>query len=184
MIQLQPAKCPCCGANIHVNEELTKTICQYCGTEVLIQEAIHKYKIEITGKIEVDGISTEKNQLIRAKQLLDMGQYDNANSIYKNVLKLSPTNYEAWWGIYLCESAISKYYGYTNNLGDTSPQIKADILEKNLYKYAYKAIEYADDDKKSEYKNQIASIEKYIEEIRHPIYNKRTLKDIFRRKSK
>lgn len=36
MIKLQAAKCPQCGADIEVNESLEKTICQYCGTTILI----------------------------------------------------------------------------------------------------------------------------------------------------
>lgn len=39
-MKLTPAKCPSCGANIEVNETLKNTICQYCGTTVLIEEAI------------------------------------------------------------------------------------------------------------------------------------------------
>lgn len=42
---LEPAKCPSCGANIEVNKDLEKTICQYCGTTVLIKDAIQKYKV-------------------------------------------------------------------------------------------------------------------------------------------
>ena len=40
MVELKNAKCPNCGASLQVNEKLNKTICQFCGSEVIIKEAI------------------------------------------------------------------------------------------------------------------------------------------------
>lgn len=81
MIQLREAKCPSCGANIQVNDKLENTICQYCGTQVLVEEAIQKYKIEISGKVEVDGIETRKSRLERAKKHLKLKEIKEANEI-------------------------------------------------------------------------------------------------------
>ncbi len=47
-MKLVPAKCPSCWADIEVNKDLEKTICQYCGTTVLIDDAVQKYKLEIS----------------------------------------------------------------------------------------------------------------------------------------
>lgn len=38
MIKLQAATCPQCGASIEVNEQLEKTICQFCGTTILVSD--------------------------------------------------------------------------------------------------------------------------------------------------
>ena len=59
---LEPAKCPSCGANIEVNKDLEKTICQYCGTTVLIKDAIQKYQVELTGSVQVDGLKSDKKK--------------------------------------------------------------------------------------------------------------------------
>lgn len=41
-MKLTVAKCPSCNANIEVNENLEKAICQYCGSTILIESAIKK----------------------------------------------------------------------------------------------------------------------------------------------
>ena len=40
MVKLKDAKCPNCGANIEVNDALEKTICQYCGSTVIIEVCV------------------------------------------------------------------------------------------------------------------------------------------------
>ena len=39
------AKCPCCGANIQVDQNLERAFCSYCGSEILVQDAVQKIKI-------------------------------------------------------------------------------------------------------------------------------------------
>ena len=57
-MKLIAAKCPKCNADIEVNETLDKAICQYCGSTILIESAIQKHKMEITGTIKIDGIQS------------------------------------------------------------------------------------------------------------------------------
>ena len=181
MIKLTPAKCPSCGANIEVDRNLDKTICQYCRTTIMIEEAVEKYKIEISGKIEVDGIATVNASLIRANQLMQDKEYDKANKLFKQILSKDPTNAEAWWGRYLCEEYFASYYNYQDNLGNTSPEIKAKIKKENLELYAYKAIEYSKEHKQS-YKDAIKTDEKYIEDVRNGLYNRKSFMSNFKEK--
>lgn len=171
MIKLTPAKCPSCGANIEVDRNLDKTTCQYCRTTIMIEEAVEKYKIEISGRVEVDGIATVNASLIRANQLMQDKEYDKANTLFKQVLSTDPTNAEAWWGRYLCEEFFASYYNYQDNLGNSSPEIKAKIKKENLELYAYKAIEYAKEDHKQSYKDAIKADEEYIEKVRNGLFN-------------
>ena len=85
-MKFTPAKCPSCGANIEVNENLEKTICQYCGTTVLIQDAIQKYKIEVSGKVKVDGILGKSELLEQAKNHIKLEEYREAEVILRQII--------------------------------------------------------------------------------------------------
>ena len=84
-MKLTPAKCPCCGANLEVNEALKNTICQYCGTTVLIEETIEKYNIELSGKVEVEGIKTDSKKIENAKKHMAIGEYIKAQDLLNEV---------------------------------------------------------------------------------------------------
>ena len=43
-MKLVAAKCPSCGANIKVDRSLKLTRCEYCNTEITVEEAVEKVK--------------------------------------------------------------------------------------------------------------------------------------------
>lgn len=94
-MKLTPAKCPCCGANLEVNESLKNTICQYCGTTVLIEEAIEKYNIELSGRLEVEGIKTNSKKIENAKKHMAIEEYTKAQDLLNEVNEDDSFNIEA-----------------------------------------------------------------------------------------
>lgn len=96
MIKLKDAKCPNCGATIQVNDKLKNTICQYCGSQVVIEEAIEKYKLEISGKVEVDGIKGRKTRINQAKKHFKIEEYDDAKKILKELVSEDSLDYDAY----------------------------------------------------------------------------------------
>lgn len=76
---------PTVWRDIEVNPELKQTICQYCGSCVLIEDAGEKYKIEISGKVKVEGIKSRDDQLIQAKKHYQIGEFLDAR---KNLLEI------------------------------------------------------------------------------------------------
>ena len=52
-IKFVAAKCPNCGSNIEVNQDDNKSKCEYCHSTILVDDAIEKLKIELTGEVEV-----------------------------------------------------------------------------------------------------------------------------------
>ena len=46
-MRLTSAKCPNCGADIKVNKEEEKTVCKYCKSEILVEDAIAKLKVVV-----------------------------------------------------------------------------------------------------------------------------------------
>jgi DnaJ-class molecular chaperone len=45
-VKLVAAVCPKCGANLRLPEDLKKAHCTYCGTEVIVAQAITKQKVQ------------------------------------------------------------------------------------------------------------------------------------------
>ncbi|MCI8459942.1 MAG: hypothetical protein HFE81_00965 [Bacilli bacterium] len=94
-MKLTPAKCPSCGANIDVNEKLEKTICQYCGTTVLVDDAVQKYKIEISGNVKVSGVKDADDYIKEATKHLKLNEYKDALESARKAIKLDNFNVEA-----------------------------------------------------------------------------------------
>lgn len=106
-MKLTPAKCPSCGANIEVNEDLKNAICQYCGTTILIEEAVQKLKIELSGTVKVDGIVGKNEQLEQAKKHIELEEYVDAENLLRNVIALDKFNTEAY--AYLLKTLVKKF---------------------------------------------------------------------------
>lgn len=106
-MKLTPAKCPACGANIEVNEELKNAICQYCGTTILIEEAVQKLKIDLSGTVKVDGIVGKNEKLEQAKKHIQLEEYADAENLLRNVIALDKFNIEAY--AYLLRTLVKKF---------------------------------------------------------------------------
>jgi len=114
-MKLTPAKCPTCGANIEVNEELKNAICQYCGTTILIEEAVQKLKIDLSGTVKVDGIVGKNEKLEQAKKHIQLEEYADAENLLRNVIALDKFNIEAY--AYLLRTLVKKFESeYINNV--------------------------------------------------------------------
>lgn len=170
---IECSKCHCKDVAKFKFDETGKFFVCDCGAINKLYDTYNIVKHE--GTVEVDGIATKNNTLERAKQLLEIHEYDKANKKFKEVLEIEPTNDEAWWGRFLCESYFARYYGYRDKYGDYTPYTKANIILENLNKYAYKAIEYAPENNKEYYKKEIQDLEKYIEDVRNGVYDKKSI---------
>ena len=87
MVKLTAAKCPSCGAAIEVNKKLENVICQYCGSTVLVEDAIAKIKVEHSGTVKVKGIKDSEDLLIEARKEYKIGKYLDCVESCNNALK-------------------------------------------------------------------------------------------------
>ena len=57
------AKCPSCGANIQVDEDTKKCFCQFCGSQIFVEEAIQMIKgtVQIDFKNQIDNLFAQMN---------------------------------------------------------------------------------------------------------------------------
>ena len=152
MIKLKDAKCPNCGANMQVNDKLESTICQYCGSQVVIEEAIEKYKLEISGKVEVDGINSISKLYKNAESYIKLEDYKSALNTYYQIIRYNPEEIEAYKGVLLTISRNMTLTGSTSYPSCWSREIET------YPNYITKL------DKKSEYKDFVEKFNKYIEE--------------------
>ena len=174
---LECSKCHCKDiGNFEFDKSGKFFVCD-CGAINKLYDSYTIVKHE--GTVEVDGIATKNSTLDRANQLLSNREYDKASKKFKEVLELDPTNHEAWWGRFICETYFASYYGYQDKYGNSSPYIKANIIYENLIKYAYKAIEYAPADYKENYKKAIAEDEQYVMILTKVLLIKKELFNLF-----
>jgi tetratricopeptide (TPR) repeat protein len=161
-MQLNSAVCPNCGGNLQLDPSMGRGYCLHCGSNIIIEDGVQRQKIELSGKVEVDGIATVNSSLMRANQLFDSGDYDNAVKAFKKVLEADPSSHEAWWGAYLCEMAFAEYYRKLYNESRSGAKW-ADTIIENLNTYAYRAIEYAPQETKQRYQAAIKEDEEFAQ---------------------
>lgn len=104
MSELVAGKCPNCGANVNLPSELESTFCAYCGSNIKVNEAIEKLKIELSGKVEVDGIASLNKMYKNAEDYIKLGEYENAYDMYISIIRDNPGEVKAY---YLALDAIS-----------------------------------------------------------------------------
>lgn len=95
MIKLVPAKCPNCGAQLELDDNLKKIECEHCKSIIVVDDAIEKYKIEVSGEIKVKGILTEDDKLDNVEKFIKVGNIGNAKALVEKVLQETPFNIRA-----------------------------------------------------------------------------------------
>ena len=91
-MKLIPARCPSCGSNIEVDKDKSTTKCEYCETKIIIEDAIEKYKIELSGNVKIDNLPTALNYLKLGTRNIDKGEYKKANEQLEKAIELDPDN--------------------------------------------------------------------------------------------
>lgn len=143
-MKLVAAKCPSCGASLDVNPKQETTKCEYCNQAILIDDAIAKYKLEISGSVEVKNLPQHDNILKLADRNYNNKEYEEAYKGYDQLLKLDADNTTALLRYGICKTLLNNYIDFTMDyLSKTFDNVVSILKEKNDY------------DKK---------IEKYVEE--------------------
>ena len=91
-MRLTSAKCPNCGADIKVNKDEEKTVCEYCNSEVLIEDAIAKLKVVVEGEVELKGVPKLESYLKLGDRAYKDGKFDEAYINYSKALELDQDN--------------------------------------------------------------------------------------------
>ena len=103
-MKLIPAKCPSCGASIDVDRSLKFTKCQYCGTEIVVEEAIENLL-----KVELKVSPTLENYLKLGNRYFENLEYEEAYKIYCKAEEIDPDNPIVVLRRGLCRTMIVDY---------------------------------------------------------------------------
>ena len=111
-MKLKSAKCPNCGANLKVNPDNETTKCEYCKSAILVEDAIAKYKLEISGEVEIKNIPKAENYLKLAERNYKNRDYNEAYKNYNLVLELDPNNTLALLRHAICKVLLNNYIDF------------------------------------------------------------------------
>lgn len=136
-MKLVAAKCPNCGANIDVDKDSDSTKCEFCKSKIIVDDAIAKYKVEISGKVEVENLPKIENYMKLGDRYFDDKEYNDAFKQYEKACELDPDNAKA-----VLRKGLSKSY----STGYGQFDLKAAI---NGMKNAYKLLKKQEADSKT-----------------------------------
>lgn len=130
-MKLVAAKCPNCGSNLKVNPKQETIKCEYCESAILIDDAIAKYKVELSGEVEVKNLPKIGNYLELAERNYKNKNYDEAYKQYGKVLELAPNHPMAIIKYGICKTLLNNYVDFSmeyliNSFFDTIQNIEND----------------------------------------------------------
>lgn len=134
-MKLVSAKCPNCGANIEVDKNSDSTKCDFCKSKIIVEDAIAKYKIEVSGEVEIKNLPTLKNHIKLAERYYKDNEYEEALEQYSKICELDSNNCEAIVRRGICKSLLVRYPNFnvnhiTNGLKNACTILEGDE-EKN-----------------------------------------------------
>lgn len=164
-------KCPNCGANLELDNEQTTAFCAYCGSKISVEEAAEKLKIELSGKIEIDGINSVKKLYENAKSYMKLQDYNSALDTYYTIINDNPEEIPAYQG-----ALIAASYNMTRegNPKEAYPSNFSGIF--NTYLDYIKKL-----DTEAKYTNFINDFSNYFAKQSNAENNLRNCEDITRR---
>lgn len=106
------AKCPNCGASIEVDSDAKFSRCEFCGSTMEPQKAIAKLQLEVSGKVEVPGISTVGNDLKLGTQCLEAKDWQAAYKVFCIAIDKQADCFDAWYG---CLASMTRNFTVFDN---------------------------------------------------------------------
>lgn len=173
---LSQRKCSNCGANVQFEGDSKKTVCEYCGAEVALEEVVNNYQTinqysttqhvvkNIYGKEELEASeSVQKGDVF-----ISLGEFAKAEKLYFDAADKNPADWRAWFGMVKVK---------TKNFTDLEDKTHLEFLEK--------AKIVANAEQKEEIKKQYAIYELRLEaekKRQEKLEEERKIKEIERSK--
>lgn len=85
-------KCPNCDGEIQLDDNKESGFCLYCGSRLLFKDAVYKNKLELSGKINIEGVPTVGNLMLRGDEYVTTGDIDKAIEYYNKALDIDVGN--------------------------------------------------------------------------------------------
>lgn len=107
----EAAKCPSCGGGLQLDSNMESGFCMYCGSKIIVRDAIQKMKVEVSGQISVSGLSSIENDIMRGQQCLAAKDWGNAYRFFSNAVDKQANCFDAWFG---CLKAMTSYFSWVD----------------------------------------------------------------------
>ena len=125
IVKLVAAKCPSCGANIKVDRSLKFTKCEYCDTEIVVEEAVENLL-----KVELKDSPTLDNYLKLGERYFDNGEFEEAYKAYSKAEEIEPDNPIVVLRRGLCRTLVTDYNVLDINSSITAMKTAYDLMKK------------------------------------------------------
>ena len=162
MVNLVPAKCPNCGAQLELDDNMKRAECSFCKSTIIVDDAIAKYKIEISGKVEVDGIKTFNQKIEDAIKFFKIGKYVDAKKKLDEVLKDDPFNMTALYE--WIKSMIMIYRNDPKKVDEKMSREENQLIWKLVEQIVEKYNQILKLDEEKNYKSELKD---YIDELEY-----------------
>ncbi len=87
--------CPNCGSKLKVENDKKNITCDYCHSELYLDDETQKYEIVIKNKLKIEGISTVEDKFEIAQKYYKMKNYDKCLGYLEAILANDPFNVDA-----------------------------------------------------------------------------------------
>ena len=175
-MKLVAAKCPSCGADLEIDSTLEATKCKFCNSAILVEDALAKYKLEVSGSVEVGNMPKIDNLLKIANRAYESEKYEDAYGNYNKVIELDPDNTLALIRSAICKTLLNNFIDYSlENLSNSFDEVITLLNKQNTYEE--KIEDYVEDVKMACDKSLEATLDYYSSYS----VSERDLKDIHRK---
>ena len=124
-MKLVAAKCPSCGANIKVDRSLKVTKCEYCDTEIIVEEAVENLL-----KVELKDTPSLENYLKLGARYFDNREFEEAYKVYSKAEEIDPDIPIVVLRRGLCRSIISDYNHFDVDSAVKAMKTSYDLMKK------------------------------------------------------
>ena len=124
-MKLVAAKCPSCGANIKVDRSLKFTKCEYCNSEIIVEDAIENLL-----KVELKDTPTLDNLLKLGARYFDNHEFEEAYKVYSKAEEINPDIPVVVLRRGLCRSIISDYNHFDVLSALNAMKTSYDLMKK------------------------------------------------------
>ena len=125
IMKLVAAKCPSCGAGIKVDRSLKITKCEYCNSEIMVEEAVGNLL-----KVELKDTPTLDNLLKLGARYFDNREFEEAYKVYSKAEEINPDIPIVVLRRGLCRSIISDYNNFDVSSAINAMKTSYDLMKK------------------------------------------------------
>lgn len=124
-MKLVAAKCPNCGASIKVDRSLKFTNCEYCNTQIIVEEAV-----ENLIKVEFKDTPTLDNLLTLGDRYYSNKEYGEAYKAYSKAEEIDPNNPIVVLRKGLCKSMVTGFNDFDVDSAINGLKTSMDLMKK------------------------------------------------------